>query len=181
MQHASDVIKSNEVMLRHNLMYWRYIYSICVWSSDPSKNKNITKTVNAVQLATLFVTVKLSFSTMAYFVPLREACVPKWWTPHSLVLQQFIGNCNTFAVLYIVAVFYIPKCAMNLFTFASWVSEWVNDRVTFWALNRNCTKKLCQLSFWEMKIPFGNVEKLGLKCFWRMVLVSAAWPVQCPS
>ena len=171
MQHASDVIKSNEVMLRHNLMYWRYIYSICVWSSDPSKNKNITKTVNAVQLATLFVTVKLSFSTMCTKV--MSSPLPCFAAVH--------WNCNTFAVLYIVAVFYIPKCAMNLFTFASWVSESVNDRVTFWALNRNCTKKLCQLSFWEMKIPFGNVEKLGLKCFWRMVLVSAAWPVQCPS
>ena len=166
-------------MLRHNLMYWRYIYSICVWSSDPSKNKNITKTVNAVQLATLFVTVKLSFSTMAYFVPLREASV--YQSDELPCFASVHWNCNTFAVLCIVAVFYIPKCAMNLFTFASWVSESVNDKVTFWALNRNCTKKLCQLSFWEMKIPFGNVEKLGLKCFWRMVLVSAAWPVQCPS
>ena len=128
MQHASDVIKSNEVMLRHNLMYWRYIYSICVWSSDPSKNKNITKTVNAVQLATLFVTVKLSFSTMAYFVPLREACVPKWWTPHSLVLQQFIGNCNTFAVLYILLLCFIFQNVPWIFLLL--LLEWVSQSMT---------------------------------------------------
>ena len=66
---------------------------------------------------------------MAYFVPLREASV--YQSDELPCFAAVYWNCNTFAVLYIVAVFYIPKCAMNLFTFASQVSESVNDKVTF--------------------------------------------------